>query len=457
MNTAARVLPECWMTMKTSRRDFLRDNLRAATTLGSAMALGGGFVAAQEARAAAARAASARRGADIPEWTPAPPFPVSEHEQRIHRLKQAMQREKLDAVLIYSQHSMYYLFGYDVMSGAAIAYQVIIVPLDGDPVALVRNTMVGQVSQSPFLGKDVRHYTESFAADVVRMTTDILAEKRLLRGRKIGIETRSLTLNAHDYEVVRQGVAAGGGELVDASELVAELRMRKSATELDYLRCAGRLTDVMLEAAYAAMRPGVRGCEVEAEALRAVYSAGSDDMAQPLYIVPGSAGNNTSQAFSRRRLRRGEAFILEGGACYNRYNAVGGYPAFCGAEPDREIRRVFASARESVDAGREVLRAGLPVADLAKAMAVNQQKGAEGFHGGYGIGIGYRYLWHEAPIIRPSDRHVLEAGMVLSLFGFGASDDGLRFLFLAEPVIVTETGLEDLSRLPRSELRVVGG
>lgn len=442
--------------MPTSRRAFLTHNLRAAAASGAALAVGGGLFTAGSAGAAAGSARSGPPGPDLPEWTPAPPFERAEHEERIHRLRLEMQREKLDAVLIYSQHSMYYLFGYDVMSGAAIAYQVIIVPLDGDPIALVRNTMVPYVGQSPFLNRDVRFYTDSFSRDSVRMTTDILAEKHLLRRKRIGIETRTLTLNAHDYEIVRQGVTGGKGRLVDATELVAELRLRKSATELDYLRKAGRLTDVMLEAAWATMRPGVRGCDVEAEALRAVYAAGGEDMAQPLYIVPARAGDNTSEPFTRRRIQRGDAVALEGGACYRRYNTVAGYPAFCGAEPDREIRGVFGQARDSIDAGRAVLRAGMPVADLARAMAVHRQTGAEGFHGGYGIGIGYRYLWHEAPIIRQSDTHTLEAGMVLSLFGFGASNDASRFLFIAEPVIVTSTGLEDLCRQPRSELRVVG-
>jgi len=442
--------------MTASRRDFLKDNFYAATALGSAMALGTGPVVAQEAKAAVINAGSAGQVIDMPEWTPSPPFQRSEHQQRIHRLKQAMQQEKLDAVLIYSQHSMYYLFGYDVMSGAAIAYQTVIVPLDGEPVALVRNTMVDRVSQSPFLN-DVRHYTESFSSDSVRMTTEILAEKHLLQGKRIGIETRSLTLNAHDYEVVRQGVDGKGGQLVDVSAMVAGLRMRKSAAELDYMRQAGRLLDVMLEAAYAAMKPGVRECDVEAEALRAVYSAGGDDMAQPLYIVPAIwSVSHISQPFTRRKLGRGEPFILEGGACYNRYHAVGGYPAICGTEPDKGLLQAFAKARQTVDAGREVLRAGLAVSDLARTMMVHEQKAQEGFHGGYSIGIGYRYLWHEHPIIRTSDKHILEAGMTFSLFGMGLSDDSKYFLFLAEPVIVTETGFEDLSKLPRNELRVVG-
>ncbi len=108
-------------------------------------------------------------------------------------------------------------------------------------------------------------------------------------------------------------------------------------------------------------------------------------------------------------------------------------------------------------AGEAKYRLATP-ADPAQhaAMMVGEQKAGEGFHGGYGIGIGYRYLWHERPIIRAAEEHVLEAGTALSLFGFGTSDDNQSFLFLAEPIIVTETGLEDLSRLPREQLRVVG-
>ncbi|TRZ58169.1 MAG: hypothetical protein D4S02_12660 [Rhodocyclaceae bacterium] len=77
---------------------------------------------------------------------------------------------------------------------------------------------------------------------------------------------------------------------------------------------------------------------------------------------------------------------------------------------------------------------------------------AEIFHGGYSMGISYRYRWHEDLIIETKDTHVLEDGMTLSIFG--SAEEAL--LFTADPIAVTTDGFEELSSLPRDEPRVLG-
>ncbi len=389
-----------------------------------------------------------------PEFESLLPFTKEEYESRIRRFKAEMARRQLDVMLLYSNHSFFYLYGYDLAAGAAIPYQTIIAPLDGEPTAFVRNTMAQWVSRSPFLN-DIRTYDTPFDADNAKKTVEILSDLGLLSGKKIGIEMRSQTLNAYDYDLIRQHVARGGGHLVDASDVVMELRIHKSTAEVACMRQAGILYDVFMSAAFSAIQPGVRECDVNAEALHAYHRAGGEDIAQPLMMIPAIMSKSHMLPPTRRMLESGEPLFIEAGACFNRYHVVGGTTVFCGSEPGNDVREAYARAREAVNVTRFLIKPGMATsAIIQEVLAARDIKDHEAFHAGYSIGIGYRNLWHEDLIIRVGDNHVLEKNMTLSLFGFATI--GECFCIVADPIVITDTGFDDLSALPRDEIFVAG-
>jgi Xaa-Pro aminopeptidase len=392
----------------------------------------------------------------LPDLDPDQPlvFEAAEYAARQRRLKEALAARGLDAVLLYSIHSLYYLYGYDLAAGAAIPYGVVLAPCDGEPTACVRNTLVPWLSRSTVL-RDIQSYDEPFRDDNAAQTVALLAARGLLAGRRIGIETRSQQLNAHDYALVRARTEAGGGTLVDASDLVMELRIRKSPAEIAMMRQAGRLYDVFMAAALAAIRPGVRECDVHAQAVHAVYAAGGDDVAQPLMLMPIALSRMHCLPPSRRRLRAGDGLFVEAAGCYNRYHVVGGRTVVCGALPGAELRAAQARARESIELTRSLLRPGATADAIARTvMAARQVREHEAFYAAYGTGIGFRSLWHEDLILRAGDPHVLEPGMTLTVFGFGT--EGESFAIAADPVVITERGCDSLSALATGELQVAG-
>jgi Xaa-Pro aminopeptidase len=381
-------------------------------------------------------------------------FDQAEYAARIQRFKGEMARRHLDVMLLYSNKSFFYLYGYDMAAGVSITYKAIIAPLKGAPTAHIRNTLVPWTTRIPQL-QDVRTYDVSFDDSNARETVGILADRGLLSGKRIGIETRSLQLNAHEYGIVREEVGKGGGELVDASDLVMELCIRKSPAEIAVMRQAGKLYDVAAGAVLAAVKPGVRECDVNAEAMYAHYAAGGDDTAQPLMIVPAPPAITHMLPPTRRRLNAGEILFFEVAGCINRYHVIGAQAVACGTGPGTDTQEAFKRARESANIVRSLIKPGVATADLAKAAlaARGDVRNIEAFHAGYSMGIAYRYRWHEDLIIRTGDSHVLEEGMTLSIFGFGSAGD--TFLFTADPIVVTEDGIDNLSALPRDELRVL--
>ena len=151
---------------------------------------------------------------------------------------------------------------------------------------------------------------------------------------------------------------------------------------------------------------------------------------------------------------------MEAGASAACYHAVGGQTVMCGQEPDQEMRKLYGDSIRAINGGKSILGPGITVSELARAMAA----AAEGTytadfirrcHGGYGIGIGFPSMWHDNIVIHEKDTHVLKPGVALTLFGMSEKRD--RYLiFSAAPVVITETGFEDLCFLERDEMRVVG-
>src|SRR5205809_258878 len=121
-----------------------------------------------------------------------------------------------------------------------------------------------------------------------QQTADILAERGLITGKRIGIERKSHALLPYYYDLLRD--ALRGAELVDASDLVTELRLVKSRAEIACMRRAGEIMDAGVEAAWEALRPRVRECDVHAAVVAAMYRAGGEhpSVAPPMGAGPGT-------------------------------------------------------------------------------------------------------------------------------------------------------------------------
>jgi Xaa-Pro dipeptidase len=382
-------------------------------------------------------------------------FARSEYEARMQRTLAAMHEARVDALLMFHQESMYYLFGYDQIG--YWVYQTIVLPADASPpTAICRGADELMIQASPFI-TDVRPWLDDSEVDAGAFTAEVLKERRLLaRGRRIGIEKKSHALLPYYYDLLRAHIPAEV-ELVDASDLVTELRLVKSPAELGYMRRAGAILDRAFGAAFEAVRPGVRECDVNAAVLHTLSSLGADypAVAPPIASGPRTL-TQTHGAATERVLQSGEPFIIEIGAPYRRYHAVAVHSGHLG-EPPAEIRELYDAMREGVGEGIAATGPGIPAAGVAAAVLrrlAAQGLSRKGRHVGYGVGIGYPPTWLDSLRIKETDRHVLQPGMTFFLFVGALTRGSAQCLYVGEPVAVTDRGCERLSALP-SQLRVV--
>ncbi|MHB8733190.1 MAG: M24 family metallopeptidase [bacterium] len=383
------------------------------------------------------------------------PFELAEYEARIGRARAAMRDARLDLLLLFHQESLYYLFGYDQIG--YWVYQTVVLAADGSaPAAICRHADELMIRESSFI-KEIRPWSDDSAVDPGTLTVDLLRERyRLSERRRIGVEKKTHALLPYYYDLLRAAMP-DGVELVDASDLVSELRLIKSPAELTYMRRAAEIMDQAFTAGFAAARPGARECDVNAAVLYTLSTLGADypAVAPPIASGPRTI-TQTHGAATERVMQAGDPLTIEIGAPYRRYHTVAVHSG-CLGEPSAELRRLYDGLRDGIEAGLEMIRSGQPVAQLA-ATIVNrlesQGLSRKGRHVGYGTGIGYPPTWLDNLRIKETDPHVLAPGMTFFLFAGALTKGRDQCLYLGEPIAVSRDGCVRLSRLPL-ELRVL--
>jgi Xaa-Pro dipeptidase len=380
------------------------------------------------------------------------PFDLQEYSERIERARVAVKSMRLDALLLFHQESMNYLFGYD-QNGYWI-YQTAVLPADGRGIHIVcREADEPMVRGLPNID-EVRLWYDDSTDDPTVMTVDVL-DNLMFESRRprIGIELQSHALLPLYYEALRSKLA-GRYELVDASNLVTELRLRKSHAEIAYVRRAAEVLDASYRSAFAALRPGVRETDVLAAALDGLLQAGGDI---PAIIPPTASGprtfSGTHAAACDRVVRKDDLFSIEIGGCYRRYHSVGVQTKWVGTPPTHVVQK-YDVLLQALAAGVSATLPGARTADVARSIhSILEPHGmaVPGNHFGYGTGVGYPPTWVDNLRIKQGDEHILEPGMLLFLFVWN-NLNGLNALpttlFIGEPVLVTAAGHDRLSSVP---------
>ena len=379
------------------------------------------------------------------------PFSDDEYRRRVERSRRAMTEAGLDALLIFHQESMFYLFGYDQLG--YWVYQAAILTADSEEISIViRVADHDLVSNLPGVG-EIRAWRDDSADDPVDITVDLLKSLGMTgSGKRVGIELRTHALLPYYSGRLREKLSSVV-EVVDASDLVTDLRLVKSAAEIEYTRAAGTYVDAAYKSAFSMLRPGVTEAEVLAAALSGMLLAGGD---VPAIVPPLSSGPRavarTHGAATQRTVQANELLVMEPGGCSHRYHAVGVQSKWLGTVPE-PVRGVYDAMVESLQAGFDATKPGAVTADVARAVNGTLDRHGiltPGHHVGYGTGIGYPPTWLDNLRIKETDTHILQPNMVFFLFTHQTVVHESKDveLFIGEPMMVTETGATRLSATP---------
>lgn len=421
-----------------SRRKFLDTT---ATSMGTAL-----VPAMLAARATRGIAAPTTGTGDRPPKQLA--FTVEEYRERVRKVQQEIAARKLDGLILTVPASVCYLTGYESLS--MLGYFFTLVPRSGDPILLMADFESYNAWLFTWL-EDALQIKYPIGADYVEETRRLLA-KQGLADKKLGIELGPLSsITASEY--VRLKAILPQATLVETSELVPWIRSIKSPAEIAYHREAARISSVAMQAAIATAQAGITDNDVAAVASERLVKEGSEYMCYQPIVTTGRRSGVPHSTFHRVPLRQGDHVFMEFGACVCRYSSPTMRVVMIG-EPTPIRRSMAETCLRSVNTMAEKIRPGVAAdtiaAECEKAMGPLPSSWLWHGYYGYSVGLGFPPEWGDCGNlnIMIGEKTVLRPGMVFHC-STSIREPGQFGTTFSETIVVTETGCEVLTKVPR--------
>ncbi|MDP2298140.1 MAG: M24 family metallopeptidase [Pseudolabrys sp.] len=346
------------------------------------------------------------------------PISTAELERRWGAVRAAMEKEKIDVLLMQNNN--------DHMGGY-VRYFTDMPATNGYPNTVIfpRDDEMTVVCQGPFRGSETTaqgdvnwrgvksilttpsyasaHYTKDYDPE--------LAAKALepYRNATIGyVGTYQMSYAMLDF-IKRTFPKA---RFVDASELVDRIKVIKSPEEMELVKRAALMQDGAMRAAFAAIKPGMRDTEVAAVAQHYSQCHGSENGIYLCASMPlGKPSKFGNRHVQNRVIEKGDQFALlvEDNGPGGMYTELG-RSCVVGAKVPQEMKDELAFVMEARKLTLDLLKPGTPSKDIWDAFNAFMRKNGRPTEARlYCHGQGYDLV--ERPLIRNDEPMVIAQDM----------------------------------------------
>lgn len=379
-------------------------------------------------------------------------FSEQEFLSRRSRVRDAIDNAGLDWLIIFHPVSIHWLTGSDAKSYQE--FQCLLISARPGPVSVL--TREGE--RNEFLEDALVDRLETWGGSEPEdpiVAFERLAQSLHLDRARVGMEVPAYYLHPHHYVRIKQFL--GDALTAETTDLVHDLKLVKSPTELEYIRRASRIADEAMTIFAGSLVPGRSELAVAGDVYQVLMRAGSGLAASPINLVSGGRSCFSHGAPTARLLRYGDFGSVEYGSTYKRYTATIGRQFSIGA-PSARMCELYDVVRRASDACIAEIRAGVPAVEPHEAARrVIAEAGLDRYRvhtTGYGLAPGFPPTWGEPLHLFGGSRYTLQAGMVVTVeppVFIGEEHLGAR---LIDNVLVTDQGAELLSTYSR-ELIVI--
>ncbi len=371
-------------------------------------------------------------------------FSREEYGERLNRLTGRMREEKLDAMLLFAQESMYWLTGYDTFGYCF--FQCLIVKQDGSMVLLTRSADLRQARHTSTIN-DIRIWIDRAHADPAADLKDLAMDMDLL-GARIGVEYDTHGLTGHNQRLLDNQFTAFA-DIVDASLLVSQLRLVKSAAETAFIEKAAGLADDALDAAILLAHAGANESQILAVMQGAVLEGGGDYPANSFIIGSGADALLCRYKSGRRTLDINDQLTLEWAGVSAHYHAAMMRTILIG-EPTIRHYELYSAARNTIEAIETVLRPGNTFASVFDTHAKIMDESDLARHRlnacGYSLGARFAPSWMEHQMFHAGNPQEILPAMSLFVHVIIMDSDSGTAMSLGQTYLTTEGPPKSLSR-----------
>lgn len=373
-------------------------------------------------------------------------FEPEEFNARRDRLMMVMAEQKLDAILLFAQESMYWLTGYDTFGFCF--FQCLVVKADGSNVLMTRSADLRQARQTSNI-ENIIVWADRDNANPAADLRELLNDLDLL-GCRIGIEYQTHGLTAANGRKLDEQLAAFG-QLVDASGLVDKLRVLKSPAEIVYSRKAAELGDDALTAALKLIKAGADEGAILAAMQGAIFAGGGDYPANEFIIGSGDDALLCRYKAGRRKLTKNDQLTLEWSGVYRHYHAPMMRTVLTGKASKRH-QELYDAALEALQAVEAAMTPDSTFGEVFDAHAKVMEEHELTRHRlnacGYSVGARFTPSWMDMPMFYSGNPERIQPDMTLFAHMIIMDSDSNTAMTLGQTYLTTNGKAETLSRQP---------
>lgn len=386
---------------------------------------------------------------------PSPPISPGGFARRIARIRQQMRTAKLDCLLVSSvlNHAVRYLGFFDPElqgrgSGSSQLVSVLL-PMEGDAVLFLQTFTAAEYMRP-------RAEASSYIKDVRLVGGDNQSVLQLVKDqlRVWNLEGGSLGLAGGEIDWAEQlffQEFLPRLKRVDANAMLNLLRIVKDDEEIELMRRSAAIGDAAMKEVEKSIAPGVTDFELYASGQSSMISAGGEE---DTFVLMGIGPNSNAmlmELLNGRKLRRGNVVVYETLPFYHLYNTELAATFSLGPASAKQ-QRASVACQAAYEAGVAQGRPGVPVSKVVDAsLATFREHGFDSFTHTPGHFIGLDN--YEGPSLRSPDI-ILEKGMIFS-FHPNVVIPGEVKEEICGLLLVTDSGVENLSKYPPKGMRIV--
>ncbi|MBO8164132.1 MAG: aminopeptidase P family protein [Brevibacillus sp.] len=362
------------------------------------------------------------------------------YQTRLEKLYAFMEEERAEALLLTSPQHVFYLTGF--LTEPHERFLGLLLPQGEEPVLIVPALDIEAAKQASVVGNIVGVADTEDPYQVVKASLPP-------RTTRMGIEKKHMSVTR--YEELSAVLEVK--EYFDVEPVLRSLRLRKSPDEIERIKRAVHLVELVLKEGLKNVTVGKAEAELVAELEYLMKKLGAEGPSFDTMVLVGENSAMPHGVPGQRRIQNGDFLLIDMGV------AADGYVSditrtFVVGEVTPKQREVYEAVLAANQAAIAAVKPGASVASLdrtARQLIADRGYGSFFIHRlGHGMGLEV----HEYPSVHGENQDELAPGMVFTIEP-GIYLPGWGGVRIEDDVLVTDSGVEVLTSFPK-ELTVLG-
>ena len=371
-------------------------------------------------------------------------FSKEEFQKRKDNVLESMNKQNLDALLMFRQESMYWLTGYDTFG--YVFFQTLVLDKNGNLILLTRAPDLRQAQNTSNI-EDIRIWVDKDKSNPTEDLKKVLDELSL-KGKKIGVEYEAYGMTGRNALRLNETLK-DYCNLKDESELITKLRVIKSQEEIVYVKRAAELADNALDQAWKYCKAGVNEAKILAEMQKIVLEGGGDYPANEYIIGSGHNALLCRYQAEKRNLSIQDQLSIEWAGTYKHYHSAMFRTILLGKTDPKHIK-MHEACVQALKNCENKLKPGNKIGEVfdihAKTFDDLGFNKARMNACGYSLGSTFSPNWMDWPMLYTGNPYIIQPGNIFFMHMILMDSENQLAMNLGETYLVTKSGNERLGK-----------